>query len=251
MFRRYFRRLFFSFSFLLLFSLNHIDYVSPAPVGEHPLIAGWKASGLTGGEMEIEGWSIIDERFTPLSVLQKKAKTLQRRLHLRTDTPPHSGEEPGFSFVNLDGRMPDESRVIVTLQSVRQADGTGETHCGLMGFRIPVADLRHYLRRLERALTPVKEDFPFKLAIRGERQGRLSENQAGDLAQKIFTRMKAEVLSGGPAGAFGRWQAHSPYFRAAPGLGKDGINMEFAYRYDAGENVTQVILGTPLIPYIF
>ncbi|NLY89401.1 MAG: hypothetical protein GX085_07240 [Firmicutes bacterium] len=251
MFRGFFYRLFFSFSFLLLFSLNHIDYISPAPVGEHPLIAGWKAAGLAGGEMEIEGWSIIDERFTPLSDLQKKAKALQRRLRLQTDFPPYSGEEPAFTFVNLDGHLPDGSRVIVTLQSVREADGTGETHCGLMGFAVPVTDLRHYLRRLERALAPLKEDFPLKLAIRGERPGRLSEDQAGELAEKIFARMKAEVLSGGPAGASGRWQGHSPYFQPEPGLERGGVNMEFAYCYDPGEDVTQLILGTPLIPYIF
>ncbi len=139
----------------------------------------------------------------------------------------------------------------MTLQSVREADGTGETHCGLMGFAVPVTDLRHYLRRLERALAPLKEDFPLKLAIRGERPGRLSEDQAGELAEKIFARMKAEVISGGPAGASGRWQGHSPYFQPEPGLERGGVNMEFAYCYDPGEDVTQLILGTPLIPYIF
>ena len=251
MLRGFLYRLFFSFGFLLLFSLNHIDYVSPALVGEHPLIAGWKATGLPGGDIELEGWSIIDERFTPLSVLQKKARTLQRRLRLQTDSPPYSGEEPVFAFVNLDGHLPDGSRIVLTLQSVRQADGTGETHCGLMGLAVPATDLRHYLRRLERALAPLKEDFPLKLAIRGERPGRLSEDQAGELAEKIFARMKAEVLSGGPAGASGRWQAHSPYFRSGSGLGEDGVNMEFAYCYDPGADVTQLILGTPLIPYIF
>lgn len=251
MFRGLFQRLFFSFSFLLLFSLNHIDYVSPAPLGEHPVIAGWKAAGLAGGEIEIEGWSIIEEQFTPLSVLQKKAKSLQRRLYLQADSPPYSGEEPAFAFVNLSGHLPDGSRIILTLQSVRQADGTGETHCGLMGFAVPVTDLRHYLRHLEQALAPLKENFPFKLAIRGEWPGRLSEAQASELAAKIFARMKAEVLSGGPAGESGRWQAYSPYFRQESGLGNDGINMEFAYRYDPEENVTQLILGTPLIPYIF
>ena len=74
MIKGFFYRLFFSFSFLLLFSLNHIDYASPAPLGEHPLIAGWKAAGFAGGEIEIEGWSIIAEQFTPLSVLQKSKK---------------------------------------------------------------------------------------------------------------------------------------------------------------------------------
>ncbi|NLW09104.1 MAG: hypothetical protein GX036_04480 [Firmicutes bacterium] len=251
MIKGFFYRLFFSFSFLLLFSLNHIDYASPAPLGEHPLIAGWKAAGFAGGEIEIEGWSIIAEQFTPLSVLQKKAKNLQRRLRLQVDLPPYSGEEPAFAFVNLNGCLPDGSRIILTLQSVRKADGTGETHCGLMGFAVPATDLRHYLRHLEQALAPLKENFPFKLAIRGEWPGRLSEDQAGELAGKIFARMKAEVRSGGPAGASGRWQAYSPYFRQEPGVGNDGVNMEFAYCYNPGENVTQLILGTPLIPFIF
>ena len=175
-------RLFFSFAFLLLFSLNHID-MPARRLSVSTVNRRLESHRSSRGEIEIEGWSMIAERFTP-SVLQKKARTLQRRLRLQTDSPPYSGEEPVFAFVNLDGHLPDGSRIVLTLQSVRQVDGTGETHCGLMGLAVPATDLRHYLRRLERALAPLKEDFPLKLAIRGERPGRLSEDQAGELAER-------------------------------------------------------------------
>ena len=63
--------------------------------------------------------------FTPF-ILQK-AK-LQRRLRLQVDLPPYSGEESAFAFVNLNGCLPDGSRIILTLQSVSRRMES-ETHC--------------------------------------------------------------------------------------------------------------------------
>jgi|SRR5690554_2155004 len=249
MFRGFFRRVFFSLSFLFLFSINHIDYISYVPVGEHPLTVGWEATGLMPGEIEIEGWKKINDRFSNVVTLQKNVETLQRRLRLKTDTPLYSGEEPGFAFVNLDGFLPCGSRVVVTFQSVKKVTGEGETHCGLMAFAAPVQDLRDYVRRLERAVAPVTGDFPFTVALRGQRPGRLSEEQATELMKKVFSRLHAELVSGGPAGATGNWLARSNQLGEEVRTEAGGVNLEFVYRYDARDDVTYVVLGTPRAPY--
>lgn len=249
MFRGLFRQVFFSLSFLLLFSMNHIDYISHVPVGEHPLVVGWEATGLMPGEIEVDGWKKLNDRFSNLVTLQKKAEELKRRMRLKTENPLYYGEEPGFAFVNLDGFLPGGSRVMVTFQSVKKATGEGETHCGLTAFATPVHDLRDYLRHLERVVTPVTGDFSFKVALRGEWPGRLSEEQATELMKKVFARLRAELVSGGPAGITGLWLGRSNQLGEEVRTEAGRVNLEFVYRYDVRYDVTHVILGTPRVPY--
>ncbi len=249
MFRGFLRQVFFSLSFLLLFSMNHIDFIAHVPVGEHPLVVAWEGTGIAPEEIEVEGWKKIDDRFSNLATLQKKAEEVKRRLRLKTDHPLYCGEEPGFVFVNLDGFLPGGSRVLVTFQAVRKGTGEEETHCGLTAFAPPVPDLRDYLRRLERAVTPITGDFPFKAALRGQWPGRLTEEQATELMEKVFARLRADLISGGPAGVAGQWLGCSHQLGEGVRTEAGRVNLEFAYRYDVRNDVTHVILGTPRVPY--
>lgn len=137
--------------------------------------------------------------------------------------------------------------MVVTLQSVKS--GTeGETHCGIIGFMAPPDDLRYYLRRLERDLTAIIGDIILNVTISGKRQGRVNEAEARELMEKVFRRLRAELVAGEPAGEYGKWSGYTSFIKEKVTTENGKVNLEFTYIYEEKADVTHITVGTPVVP---
>ena len=103
MLRRFFLKMFCSYLFLVLFTMNYSDSTLSIPLGEHPLTVAWETLGIPIAEIRIEGWKKIEDGFNQLDKLERLAESYRRRLGLRMELPPVKGEEEGFSLLVLMG----------------------------------------------------------------------------------------------------------------------------------------------------
>lgn len=248
MLRRYLLKIASSYLFLVLFTMNYTDATLSIPLGEHPLALAWDALGIPVEEVRIEGWKKVDEHFHYLEKMERLAETYRRRLGLRTELPLLKGEEEGFSFVSLDGILPRKKmRVILTFQSVKHISNKGETHCGFIGYVDPLSDLNSQMRFFKKGLNWDEEMNPLLLIFKGEWAGRLNEEEATALMEQAFARVKAVCVSAEPAGASGRWGGRSKYIREKTLRNGTAVNLEFIYKYDELNEVTNITLGLPAV----
>ncbi|HHU51978.1 MAG TPA: hypothetical protein GXZ36_09185 [Firmicutes bacterium] len=248
MLRRFFLKMFCSYLFLVLFTMNYSDSTLSIPLGEHPLTVAWETLGIPIAEIRIEGWKKIEDGFNQLDKLERLAESYRRRLGLRMELPPVKGEEEGFSFVSLDGILPQKkARLILTFQSVKSPEYKGETHCGFLGYADSVSGLNKCLRFLEKGLQWEEEMNPFFLAVRGRWAGRLNEEEATTLMKEAFNRVKAVCVCAEPAGSAGRWSGRSKYIKGKTVRNGEEVNLEFVYKYDELNEVTNITLGLPAV----
>ncbi len=248
MLRRYMMKMLFSLLFLLFFSIKFVDLTFSFSIGNHPLLTGWEGLGIPLKEVEIEGWTKLNDEYTMVSTLEKTAASLERGLRLKSLSPPLSGDELDFSYVNLEGELPDHSRVYITLQSIRGESNSAETFCGVIILLNPEADLSDNLVRLKRALEPLVGEIPLSITLGSEWKGRISEGEAYSLMKTVFSRLQVSEVIAETGEDYGKWAALSNLLEET--VTKEGtkLNLEFAYRYHEEENLTYINLATPFLP---
>ena len=247
MLRRYMMKMLFSLLFLFLFSVKFVDLTFSFSIGNHPLLTGWEGVGIPLKEVEIEGWSKLNDEYTMVSTLEKTAASLERGLRLKSLSPPLSGDELDFSYVNIEGEFSDSSRVIITLQSIRGESNSAETFCGVIILLNPEADLSDNLVRLKRALEPLVGEIPLSITLGSEWKGRISEGEAYNLMKAVFGRLQVNEVIGETGGDYGKWSALTSFLEES--VTKEGtkLNLEFAYRYHEEEGITYIKLATPFL----
>lgn len=248
MLRRYIMKMLFSLLFLLLFSIKFVDMTFSFSIGNHPLLTGWEGTGIPLKEVEIEGWTKLNDEYTMVSSLEKTAASLERRLRLKNLSPPLTGDELDFSYVNVEGELPDHSRVYITLQSIRGESNTAETFCGVIILLNPEADLSDNLVRLKRVLEPVVGEIPLSITLGGKWKGRISEGEAYNLMKTVFSRLQVSEVIAETGEDYGKWAALTNLLEET--VTKEGtkLNLEFAYRYQEEEDITHINLATPFLP---
>ena len=88
---------------------------------------------------------------------------------------------------------------------------------------------------------------PFFLAVRGRWAGRLNEEEATTLMKEAFNRVKAVCVCAEPAGSAGRWSGRSKYIKGKTVRNGEEVNLEFVYKYDELNEVTNITLGLPAV----
>ncbi|HBK69910.1 MAG TPA: hypothetical protein DEB05_11985 [Firmicutes bacterium] len=248
MFRRYLLKMLCSFFFLFLFTMKFVDLTFSLSIGNHPLLMGWEGTGIPVTEMEIEGWKKINKAYTSSAALEEIAVSLQKRLKLRTTAPPLTGEELDFSYVNIEGCLPNNNRIIITLQSIKGEASEAETFCGVMALFNSELDLSETLIRLKRAFEPVIGELPLAVTLSGVLKGRISEGEAYSIMKAIFRRLQVSESAGSVDWEYGRWSAWTNLLDGAIIREGTRINLEFAYQYEEEEDVTHITLATPALP---
>ncbi|MBE3574430.1 MAG: YwmB family TATA-box binding protein [Firmicutes bacterium] len=96
--------------------------LSPALAGqaqEHPVWQAFAASGATLLDTEISAWSVLARDFLDFPQLKSRYEQVARALELDPALLPlEATEEAGFRQLQAQGRRPDGTRVVITLQSL-------------------------------------------------------------------------------------------------------------------------------------
>ncbi len=219
MFRRYLLKMLCSFFFLFLFTMKFVDLTFSLSIGNHPLLMGWEGTGIPVTEMEIEGWKKINKAYTSSAALEE-----------------------------IEGCLPNNNRIIITLQSIKGEASEAETFCGVMALFNSELDLSETLIRLKRAFEPVIGELPLAVTLSGVLKGRISEGEAYSIMKAIFRRLQVSESAGSVDWEYGRWSAWTNLLDGAIIREGTRINLEFAYQYEEEEDVTHITLATPALP---
>ena len=250
MIRRFIRKTLFSLCFLLLFTTRFVDLTFSVAIKEHPLLVGWETVGIPLDEIELEGWKKLNQEFMSRAELEELATKLKQRLKLKTIAPPVQGEELDFSYVTLEGQLGEGVQVVITLQSIYGEANLAET-CGVRCDAASSENLAETLLRFKRSFEPLVGEFPLALMVGGVQPGRLSEGEAYLLMKKVFHRLQVAESSGVVDWEYGSWSAWSSLLDGrVVRLGR-AINLEFAYRYEAADDQTRIVLASPTLPGYF
>lgn len=249
MFRRFLRKMLFSLCFLFLFTMRYVDQTFSVALNDLPLLIGWESVGVPLTGIQVEGWKKLNPDFMDTVSLGKLATDLEKRLKLKTVTPPLKGDELDFSYLTLEGSLEGQVQVVITLQSIRGNTGA-ETYCGVIALP-PSEALAETVFRLERAFAPVVGEMPFAVMLTGVWPGRLSAGEAYQLVNNVFHRLQAVDRNGTAENDYGRWTAWSNLLGGKEKRAGRKSNLEFAYRYEVTEDQTRIALASPALPGYF
>ncbi len=231
--------------------MRYVDQTFSVAINDHPLLAGWEGIGVPLTEIQIEGWKKLNSEFMASADLMKIAGNVQQRLKLKRAAPPLIGDELDFSYLTLEGNLEDQATVVITLQSIRDDANLAESFCGVIVLPETKEMLTETILRLKRALEPVVGEFPLAIMLGGVMPGKLTEGEAYQLMKKAFQRLQATGGNGGVDLTYGRWSAWSNLLEGKVVREGRKINLEFGYRYVETENLTRIILASPVLPGYF
>lgn len=251
MFKRFIRKMLFSFCFLFLFTMRYVDRTFSVAITDLPLLVGWEGVGVPLAEIQIEGWKKLNTDFMDTQQLGKLAANLEKRLKLKTVAPPVKGDELDFSYITLEGSLEEQVTVVITLQSIRGDAGGAETYCGVIALPSSGEMLAETVRRLERAFATEVGEMPLAVMLSGVWPGRLGTGEAYQLMKSVFHRLQVTESSGAAEFEYGRWAGWSSLIGGKTQRPGRATNLEFAYRYEATADQTRIALASPVLPGYF
>lgn len=232
----------FGFALLVLFliSTKFVDVTIGAGFGSHPAATAWAATGLTAERFALDYWSSTP----PPSAVQdprQLAGKIASRLGVRKPSI-YAGETGGIRFANLDGALPGEGEIVLTIQVERRETNIGISCCygGLPD------DLLGLERRIRLAVAGLGAQGAFYWTIRGRLPGRLREETWRAMWTRVLASINAERRGNRPDDDL--IEAYTPLLPTAPASGVDGeVNLVLAAQYDPSRRASLIVLASPHI----
>lgn len=243
--KRLFWKLVVSAIILYLLSIRFADVSVGIPLGQHPLEAGWEHMGLVVNEVTLEGWSRVSTSYESMETLKGRMENLVRTLRLKQVAQPAYGEHDSFRYLNMEGILPDGSRGLVSLQTLRIGK-EAETHLGFILSRPQqFKDFQHAVEDYEEALKKAGLKGPIGITMTGVYPGRLGEREIQQIFGRCFRALDARRVDGDFVKEYCNWLGRTRKLPGKTTTGWNSSNLEASAVYDSKRNATVVTLATP------
>ncbi len=222
---------------LFLVSTKFVDITIGAGFGCHPAETAWAATGLVADHFSLDYWVTAPNRS-----VEENLEAVARRIGARLGVAKPAvfvGQADGIRYANLDGDLPHEGELVLTIQAERAVLNIGVSCCYA---RLP-PDLLALERRVRLSLAGIGSRGTFYWTIRAQ--------QAGHVRDEVWRAMWVRVLASVNAIRRGHQpgenviEAYTPFLPSSQPGQSDGVNLVLVSQYDQARRVSLIALASP------
>ncbi|MDI3535056.1 MAG: hypothetical protein PWQ82_1421 [Thermosediminibacterales bacterium] len=219
---------------------------------EDPLLAAFKASGAQEESLDISGWAVINHKF--LAFEEQKAVADKAAKYFEVESKnlkPGRENDSNYRIYKLKGLIKPGVYLNILITSVKpeiQFDPDPETYMVITLTAVKgINDIKTYRAQIKNAFKDYVENPELTVCLTGKLNGRLSNEETGNIVKKTMDSIKAARVEGIVDERIISISGYTPYIQDFIEVLNRKININIALRYNSDEDKTFIWIGSPII----